>query len=214
MGVKTTPNEWHLPARSVVLQSRGRPPQSSLPGGHSGGRPSRAALRHRLRARGQGQRVPRPLVQEGLRHSYIQVGLKLFTVLQGWSEWPQQKVKWYQALSKCDEDWVFHLTEKPSLIGSPDMLQTSIIKHWYFGSIVNSKSNTVCSTSIYFSYDSRTGDPGNKGLWSEPAAFGERAHFRVGQSPAVLSIRNLTKEDGGVYTCRSDGLQPRQPGYV
>ena len=140
--------------------------------------------------------------------------VKLFTVLQGWSEWPQQKVKRYQALSKCDEDWVFHLTEKPSLIGSPDMLQTSIIKHWYFGSIVNSKSNTVCSTSKYFSYDSRTGDPGNKGLWSEPAAFGERAHFRVGQSPAVLSIRNLTKEDGGVYTCRSDGLQPPQPGYV
>ena len=56
-------------------------------------------------------------------------------------------------------------------------------------------------TPIY-SYDSRTGDPGNKGLWSEPAAFGERALFQVERSPAVLSIRNLTKEDGGVYTCR------------
>ena len=30
------------------------------------------------------------------------------------------------------------------------------------------------------SYDSRTGDPGNPGLWSEPQAFGERAFFRVG----------------------------------
>jgi len=58
-------------------------------------------------------------------------------------------------------------------------------------------------TPIY-SYDSRTGDPGNKGLWSEPAAFGDRAVFRVELSPAVLSIRNLTKEDGGVYTCRVD----------
>ena len=54
-----------------------------------------------------------------------------------------------------------------------------------------------------FSYDSRTGDPGNKGLWSEPAAFGDRAMFRVMEAPAKLSISNLTKEDGGVYTCRS-----------
>ena len=56
--------------------------------------------------------------------------------------------------------------------------------------------------AVNCSYDSRTGDPGNKGLWSEPAAFGERAYFRVGESPAVLSIKNPTKEDGGVYTCR------------
>ena len=58
-------------------------------------------------------------------------------------------------------------------------------------------------TPIY-SYDSRTGDPGNPGLWSEPEAFGERAFFRVGESPAVLAISNLTKEDGGIYTCRSE----------
>jgi len=58
-------------------------------------------------------------------------------------------------------------------------------------------------TPIY-SYDSRTGDPGNPGLWSEPKAFGERAFFRVGESPAVLAISNLTKEDGGIYTCRVD----------
>ena len=78
---------------------------------------------------------------------------------------------------------------------------------------------TLCQdsgTPIY-SYDSRTGDPGNKvsctsctaphytalqGLWSEPEAFGDRAHFRVSRQPAVLSISNTTKEDGGVYTCR------------
>ena len=42
----------------------------------SAGRPGRAALRHRLRARGQGQRVPRPLVQEGLRHSHLQLRLQ------------------------------------------------------------------------------------------------------------------------------------------
>ena len=69
--------------------------------------------------------------------------------------------------------------------------------------LVTPSSNNLTTIFWYSSYDSRTGDPGNKGLWSEPEAFGERAHFRVSQSPAVLSIRNLTKEDGGVYTCRS-----------
>ena len=66
----------------------------------------------------------------------------------------------------------------------------------------NCAKDNRCNGKLCRSYDSRTGDPGNKGLWSEPAAFGERAYFRVGQSPAVLSIKNLTKEDGGVYTCR------------
>ena len=69
--------------------------------------------------------------------------------------------------------------------------------------LVTPSSNNLSTIFWYSSYDSRTGDPGNKGLWSEPEAFGERAHFRVSQAPAVLSIRNLTKEDGGVYTCRS-----------
>ena len=58
---------------SLGLSPVQRDGQPALHRGHRGGRPGRAALRHRLGARGQGQRLPRPLVQEGLRHPYIQV---------------------------------------------------------------------------------------------------------------------------------------------
>ena len=57
--------------------------EAALHRGHRGGRPGRAALRHRLGARGQGQRLPRPLVQEGLRHSHIQVILSPCPTLLG-----------------------------------------------------------------------------------------------------------------------------------
>ena len=58
---------------SPGLRSDQRDGEAALHRGHRGGRAGGAALRHRLRAREQGQRLPRPLVQEGLRHPHIQV---------------------------------------------------------------------------------------------------------------------------------------------
>lgn len=44
-------------------------------------------------------------------------------------------------------------------------------------------------------------------LWSEPTAFGDRAHFRVTQRPAVLSVDTVRRFDAGTYTCRVDFRQ-------
>ena len=46
-------------------------------------------------------------------------------------------------------------------------------------------------------------------LWSEPTAFGERAHFRAGTrpGPAVLSVDGVRRFDAGTYTCRVDFRQ-------
>ena len=44
-------------------------------------------------------------------------------------------------------------------------------------------------------------------LWSEPTAFGDRAHFRVSTRPAVLSVTGVQRFDAGTYTCRVDFRQ-------
>ena len=44
-------------------------------------------------------------------------------------------------------------------------------------------------------------------LWSEPSAFGDRAHFRVSTRPAVLSVTGVRRFDAGTYTCRVDFRQ-------
>ena len=44
-------------------------------------------------------------------------------------------------------------------------------------------------------------------LWSEPTAFGDRAHFRVSTKPAALSVTGVQRFDGGTYICRVDFRQ-------
>jgi hypothetical protein len=64
-------------------------------------------------------------------------------------------------------------------------------------------------TPIY-SYDSREMTdlrPDRPDLWSEPSAFGDRAHFRVSTRPAMLSVTGVQRFDAGTYTCRVDFRQ-------
>ena len=49
--------------------------------------------------------------------------------------------------------------------------------------------------------------PDRPDLWSEPSAFGDRAHFRVTTRPAVLSVTGVQRFDAGTYTCRVDFRQ-------
>ena len=49
--------------------------------------------------------------------------------------------------------------------------------------------------------------PDRPDLWSEPSAFGDRAHFRVSTRPAVLSVTGVQRFDAGTYTCRVDFRQ-------
>ena len=49
--------------------------------------------------------------------------------------------------------------------------------------------------------------PDRPDLWSEPTAFGDRAHFRVSTRPAVLSVTGVQRFDAGTYTCRVDFRQ-------
>ena len=44
-------------------------------------------------------------------------------------------------------------------------------------------------------------------LWSEPTAFGDRAHFRASASPAVLSVTGVQRFDAGTFMCRVDFRQ-------
>ena len=64
------------------------------------------------------------------------------------------------------------------------------------------------------SYDSRQSGDTDHGafearpdLWSEPMAFGDRAHFSVSSLPAVLSVTDVRKFDRGTYICRVDFRQ-------
>ena len=62
----------------------------------------------------------------------------------------------------------------------------------------------------FCSYDSREMTdlrPDRPDLWSEPSAFGDRAHFRVSTRPAVLSVTGVQRFDAGTYTCRVDFRQ-------
>ena len=62
----------------------------------------------------------------------------------------------------------------------------------------------------FCSYDSREMTdlrPDRPDLWSEPSAFGDRAHFRVSSQPAVLSVTGVQRFDAGTYTCRVDFRQ-------
>lgn len=70
--------------------------------------------------------------------------------------------------------------------------------------------NSLKSTSLSSSYDSREMTdlrPDRPDLWSEPSAFGDRAHFRVSTQPAVLSVTGVQRFDAGTYTCRVDFRQ-------
>ena len=69
-----------------------------------------------------------------------------------------------------------------------------------------------------FSYDSRQTDSSSNrisnrhnddrpDLWSEPTAFGDRAHFRVSSVPAMLSVTDVRRFDAATYTCRVDFRQ-------
>ena len=63
---------------------------------------------------------------------------------------------------------------------------------------------------LFHSYDSREMtdlQPDRPDLWSEPSAFGDRAHFRVSSKPAVLSVTGVQRFDAGTYTCRVDFRQ-------
>eukprot|EP00095_Tigriopus_kingsejongensis_P004299 snap_masked-scaffold346_size200932-processed-gene-0.5 protein:Tk04299 transcript:snap_masked-scaffold346_size200932-processed-gene-0.5-mRNA-1 annotation:"RT01315p" len=44
-------------------------------------------------------------------------------------------------------------------------------------------------------------------IWSEPTAFGDRAHFRVTTQPAMLSVTGVQRFDKGTYICRVDYRQ-------
>ena len=71
-------------------------------------------------------------------------------------------------------------------------------------------SITNCIYFLFYSYDSREMTdlrPDRPDLWSEPSAFGDRAHFRVSTRPAVLSVTGVQRFDAGTYTCRVDFRQ-------
>ena len=50
---------------------------------------------------------------------------------------------------------------------------------------------------------------GRPDLWSEPTAFGERAHFRLAGSTSVsaLSVTGVQRFDAGTFMCRVDFRQ-------
>lgn len=70
------------------------------------------------------------------------------------------------------------------------------------------KSETVTSQTtlliLVYSFDVR-GRSFNKALhWSDPLAFGPRAHFRTIAKPSSLTIDAVQLDDEGMYRCRVD----------
>ena len=57
-----------------------------------------------------------------------------------------------------------------------------------------------------YTTNARTSPP-QPDLWSEPTAFGDRAHFRVATYPAELAVTGVRRFDAGTYTCRVDFRQ-------
>ena len=55
---------------------------------------------------------------------------------------------------------------------------------------------------IVTSYDAR--EKGKKKGWSDESEFGGRAHFDISSSPAVLRVKDIEADEGGVYRCRVD----------
>ena len=62
----------------------------------------------------------------------------------------------------------------------------------------------VLKSYFVFSFDVR-GRSFDKALqWSEPGAFGPRAHFATIARPASLTLSSVQLDDEGIYRCRVD----------
>ena len=54
------------------------------------------------------------------------------------------------------------------------------------------------------SYDARNTKVQEGVHWSDMEHLGDRGYFEVNTNPATLRIKNVTKEEAGVYRCRLD----------